>query len=169
MVKQRSLSSCGPRFATPRRPDRESLGPAVAALAELIGQPLMPWQRQVADVGLEVDEEGLPFYREVTFSVPRQSGKTTLILAWELHRALGWAQVLGPQRIAYSAQTGKDAREKLLEDQLPILERHRRILQIARVRVANGTESVVWRNGSRLVLLASGPDSGHGKTIDLGV
>lgn len=130
----------------------------------------MPWQRQVADVGLELLPDGRPAYRAVRFTVPRQSGKTTLILSWEIQRALGWSQILGqPQRIAYSAQTGKDAREKLLEDQVPLLERHKKILGVSKVTRTNGSEAVVWRNGSRLTLLASGADSGHGKTIDLGV
>jgi hypothetical protein len=146
------------------------LGPAVAAVAETLGQPLMPWQRQVADVGLELLDDGRPAYREVVFTVPRQSGKTTLILGWEVQRAVGWAQITGqPQRIAYSAQTGKDAREKLLEDQVPLLESRRRLLGVSKVTRTNGSESVLWSNGSRLVLLASGEDSGHGKTLDLGV
>lgn len=130
----------------------------------------MPWQALVADVGLELLPDGRPAYREVTVTVPRQSGKTTLVLSVELQRALGWAQILGvAQKIAYSAQTGKDAREKLLEDQVPMLERHHRLLGIQKVTRAMGSESVLWRNGSRLSLLASSEDSGHGKTLDLGV
>lgn len=130
----------------------------------------MPWQQRVADVGLELLPDGRPAYRAVRFTVPRQSGKTTLILGWEIQRALGWAQMLGErQRIAYSAQTGKDAREKLLEDQVPMMEPHRKLFGIQKVTRTNGSESVLWRNGSRLGLLASGAESGHGKTIDLGV
>lgn len=170
MVKQPSSNLCVPRWASQRRPERETLGPALGAVAELLGQPLMPWQQHVADVGLELLDDGRPAYREVTFTVPRQSGKTTLILSWEVQRALGWAQNLGqPQRIAYSAQTGKDAREKLLDDQVPILEPHRRVLGITKIMRAFGSESVQWKNGSRLTLLASSQDSGHGKTLDLGV
>lgn len=130
----------------------------------------MPWQRQVADVGLELLDDGRPAFRAVRFTVPRQSGKTTLVLSWEVQRAIGWAQILGvPQRIAYSAQSGKDAREKLLEDQWPMLNPHKRVLGIDKPIRTNGSEAVVWKNGSRLGLLASTEDSGHGKTIDLGV
>lgn len=131
---------------------------------------MMPWQQQVADVGLELLPDGRPAYRSVGFTVPRQSGKTTLILGWEVQRALGWAQMLStPQRIAYSAQSGKDAKEKLLEDQVPILEPRKQLLGIKTFYRAVGSESVVWRNGSRLVLLAGTVASGHGKTLDLGV
>jgi phage terminase large subunit-like protein len=130
----------------------------------------MPWQRLVADVGLELADDGNPAYREVVCTVPRQNGKTTLILGWEVQRAVGWAAMLGtPQRIVYSAQTGSDASKKLVEDQFPLLEPHRRLLGIRQFVRSNGKEQVVWANGSRVGLLASLEDSGHGKTVHLGV
>jgi hypothetical protein len=130
----------------------------------------MAWQEQVALVGGELVEHPsgilVPAYREVVFTVPRQNGKTLLLLAWELQRALGWGAA---QRIAYSAQTGADARKKLLEDQVPVLEPRRRLLGIRTIRRANGSEAIEFRNGSRIGLLASTEDAGHGKTVDLAV
>lgn len=144
-----------------------SIGPAIGAVAERLGLPLMPWQQLVADVGGEIDPEtGLPAYREVVVTVPRQSGKTTLVLGWELQRALGWN---GPQRIVYSAQSGSDARKKLVEDQFPILEPRRKALGIRRLFRAFGGEAIDFHNGSRLVLMAATADSGHGKTVDLAI
>ncbi len=160
---------CVPRWATARNFDRATLAPAVAAIAEKLGQPLMPWQLQVAEVGLELNEDGTPAYREVAFTVPRQSGKTTLILAWEVHRAIAWAQILGPQRIIYSAQTGNDARKKLIQDQFPILEPRKRLLGIVQMLQGMGGETVKWANGSRLTLLAGTLESGHGQTVDLAI
>ena len=46
---------CLPRWGTPRRLERASLGPRVAEVAAKLGTPLMPWQQYVADVALEVD------------------------------------------------------------------------------------------------------------------
>lgn len=170
MVKPRSSDLCVPRWATARTPGRETLGSAVATAAEMLGTPLMPWQRIVADVGLELLDDGRPAYRSVGFTVPRQSGKTTLVLSWEIDRAVGWAATLGqPQRILYSAQTGNDARKKLIEDQVPLLERHKRVLGIRQILRGMGAEGVVWHNGSRIGLLHSTEDSGHGKTVDLGI
>lgn len=127
----------------------------------------MPWQRLVADVGGELDpDSGLPAYHEVCFFVPRQSGKTTEILSWEIQRALGWGR---PQHILYSAQTGLDARKKLIDDQVPILEPRRSKLGISRILKGMGGEAVQFRNGSRLTLMASTIEAGHGKTIHLGV
>lgn len=130
----------------------------------------MPWQQLVADVGGEMVEDPatgllLPAYREVIVLVPRQSGKTTLVLGWNLQRALGWGR---PQRIVYSAQTGNDARKKLIEDQVPLLEPRKAKLGIRRILKGMGNEAVEFRNGSRIVLLASSEDSGHGKTVHLG-
>lgn len=136
-------------------------------MAARLGQPLMPWQQLVADVGGEIDPEtGVPVYREVVLTVPRQSGKTTLILAWELQRALGWGV---PQRIVYSAQTGKDAREKLIDDQMPVLEPRRRALGIRQLNRGVGNEGVWFTNGSAIKLLSSSEESGHGKTVDLAI
>jgi Phage Terminase len=135
-------------------------------IASELGQPLMPWQRMIADVGLEMLEDGRPAYREVIISVPRQNGKTSLILAWEIDRALSWGT---RQRIIYSAQTGRDAREKLLEDQVPIIEHSPFKVAISNVVRTNGGESVVFKGGSRISIVASGESAGHGKTIGLGV
>jgi len=132
----------------------------------------MPWQKLVADVGGELVEGPggllIPAFREVVFTVPRQNGKTSLVLAWECQRAIGWEH-LGPQRISYSAQTGSDARKKLLNDQKPIIDRHMPALGVRRVYEAMGSEGVVWHNGSRLVLLNNTEASGHGPSVDLGV
>lgn len=161
------LQSGHPRFWTPRTAERLSLGPQIAAMAEALGTPLMPWQRLVADVGGELDPAtGRPAYREVIVAVPRQNGKTTLVLAWEVQRAIGWGE---PQRICYSAQSGKDAAEKLIEDQAPLLERRKRQLGVSKIRRANGHEAVEFVNGSRIFVIGSTADSGHGKTIDLAV
>jgi hypothetical protein len=108
----------------------------------------------------------VPAYRTVRFTVPRQNGKTTLVLSWEVQRA-HWDG--SPQKIAYTAQTGKDARDKLIDDQFPILDRCRDALQIRTLRRAIGSEGVLWENGSQLVVVGGTESGGHGKTLHLGV
>jgi len=163
MTLKPSSSLCEPRWATPRNPARETAGTMAALVAQQMGHPLMPWQQHVVDVALEM-EDGRPAYREVIVTVPRQNGKTILMLAVMLQRALGWSE---PQRILYSAQTGNDARKKLVEDWVPVLEPRRTRLHIRRILRGMGNESVEFLGGARIVLLASSEDSGHGKTIDL--
>ncbi len=140
----------------------------------MLGHPLMPWQQLVADVGLEYDPAtGLPYYREIWWSVSRQSGKTTLALPWQLDRCIS-AWPGGPQRVVYTAQTGKDARKKLFDDQVPIIQRSplRKLITPAgggQIRRVNGDESVTFGTGGRIELLGSTESSGHGATLNLGV
>ena len=120
-----STPSCPPRFGTARNPDRPTLGPATGAVAPKLGKPFMPWQRDAAMVGCEIDPEtGRPAYRKVLITVPRQQGKTTLFLSWQINRCLSprWVQ---PQRSAFTAQSGKDARDKWLDELFPLIRRSR--------------------------------------------
>ncbi len=168
-------SQAQPRWATQRRPERETLGGQVAEVAKLLGTPLMPWQRLVADVGLELDPDtGLPAYREVWFSVMRQSGKTALALPLEVHRCISptWGS---PQRVVYTAQTGWEAKTKFLEDQVPILEASPLGKLVTksgggRIRRAQGDWGANFGgSGGAIDVLGSSPSAGHGRTLDLGV
>lgn len=130
---------------------------------------MLPWQRHVADVALEVNPDtGGLVYDEVRLTVPRQSGKTTLLLAVLVHRALAAKAFGGRQRLIYTAQSRNDAREKLLEDFVPVLDESRYMRGRYRVRRANGSEGIKFAGGSRLGLIASKKESGHGPTCDVG-
>lgn len=133
-------------------------------MAAQLGMPLMPWQRLVADVALEVNPEtGRLAYREIGLTVPRQSGKSSLIMALAVHRALGFG---GRQVITYGAQTRMDARKKWEDDfvtqiQLSPLKR------VATVRKNNGNEALMFKNHSRWGITSNTEKAGHGTTIDL--
>ena len=127
----------------------------------------MPWQQLVADVGTEYDPKtGIPFWREIVVTVPRQSGKTTLVLSFELERAIGRGEI---QKIAYTAQTGWDARRKLIDDQAPMIQASPLRVAVSRVLRGSGNEAIIFKNGSRIDVLASSDSAGHGRTIDLAV
>lgn len=161
---------CLPLFARRRRPERLTWGPRLYRVSETLGTPLMPWQQFVANVGLEYELTSagiaVPCYREVVVTIPRQNGKTTLVLSWELDRCLMWGKA---QRVAYTAQTGLDARKKVLEDQLPVIERSPLGAAVHNVRRAQGSEGIDFQGGSQLDVLASTESAGHGRTLDLGV
>ena len=126
----------------------------------------MPWQRLVADIAYEVDPDtGRLAYREVRLTVPRQSGKTTLMLAAMTHRCVAMGD---RQRIFYTAQTGKDARLKWEDEHVPVLERSA-LAPLIQVRRTNGSEAIRWENGSMWSLLATTESAGHGAQADLGV
>ena len=142
------------------------MGGNVARIAELLGTPLMPWQRHVADVAYEIDPAtGRLAYREVRLTVPRQSGKTTLMLAVMAHRCIAMGD---RQRVFYTAQTGKDARLKWEDEHVPVLERSP-FAQLIQVRRTNGSEAIRWSNGSLWALLATTESAGHGAQADTGV
>ena len=44
------------RWATPRNPDRDTHGPALEQVANLLGFNLFQWQKEVAQTALELDE-----------------------------------------------------------------------------------------------------------------
>ena len=160
-----SRPPCSPRWATPRSPERQTLGAAGTRIAEQLGKSLMPWQQQVLDVALEQrPDTGKLAYREVVLTVPRQSGKTTLLLVLILLRALSEPR----QNIRYTAQTGMDARKKWQDDWLPDLKASR-FSSLFRTRQTNGHEALLFNNGSIQGLLATTEKSGHGTSLDLGI
>jgi Terminase large subunit, T4likevirus-type, N-terminal/Caudovirus prohead serine protease len=157
-------TECEPRYATARTAERRTLGGAAAKVAKVLGQPLMPWQRRVADVALEVDTAGRLIFRDVVLTVPRQQGKSFLILVLLLVRAL-----LTPRTNAvYTAQSGLDARKKLAEDWWPAVQASAIGSQVT-AYLAPGRESLRLSNGSVVQLVASTAKAGHGMSVDLGV
>lgn len=158
--------TCPPRYSTPRNPERATLGPRVAKIAELLGTPLMPWQQHVADIALEVDEHGKLVYREVVITVPRQSGKTSLMLAMMVHRAIGLGR---RQNILYTAQTRGAARKKWEDEHLAALERCKTLKNQFEPRKQLGQEAIRWKNGSLHGITSNTEKAGHGETLDLGV
>lgn len=128
----------------------------------------MPWQQHVADVALELDPvTGRLVYREVGLVVPRQSGKTTLILALLVQRALATKQFGQRQRIVYTAQTRKDARKKWLHDFVEDLQAAPKIRTRMKVNKTPGDENIIFTNGSLFGIEASTEKAGHGGTLDL--
>lgn len=174
MLRASSSLACPPRFSTERDPGRPTFGPLVGKVAAALGKSLMPWQQFVVDVALEVDASGRLVYDEVVLTVPRQSGKTTLILPLLVHRSIaeypGGNLEVGPQRqtVAYTAQTRNDARKKWIKEFIPVLEKSGFRNQFEK-RLTNGSEGFDWLNGSTFDLVATMEKSGHGDTLDLGI
>jgi len=155
------------KYATPRRTERFTFGHRLGAIAKMLGQPFMDWQQYVADVGCEIDPEtGFPAYNEVIFSTPRQSGKTTLEFTWQSDRCLNWGRV---QRSAYTAHTGKDARDKWLDELFPLIESTPLRRTVSGVNRSNGNEAVRFKTGSLIRILATSEGAGHSRTLDQAV
>lgn len=170
---------CPPRFGTPRS-NRPTLGGEVADVAVRLGKPLMPWQQHVADVAFEVTADGNLWYRFIVLTVPRQSGKTTLVMAKTLWRLTKLAHRLGPQRSTYTAQRRQNARKKLELDFAPAMRaskffpevEHNRIVPKRptewRLNLNNGSERIQVGPTCYWQIDAPTEEGGHGDTLDDG-
>lgn len=153
------------KYATQRNPVRPTFGNRVAHVAaEVMGTPLMPWQRQVADVAMELSLEtpGEWQYTTVIVSVPRQSGKTALMRAVAADRILAYRDHI----VQMTAQTGKDARKRW--DQIcKALDSDAHPTQFERY-ASKGSERLTYRRtGSQLMPFAPTPKSIHGDSLNL--
>ena len=134
----------------------------------MFGWRLLPWQRLVVDVVLELDDRGVFVYSLIVLIVPRQNAKTTTLFLLLMHALLLVAFGQG----IYSAQTGEAARKKLVKTWIPRLDpKSPTALPFAQlVRSATkgvGSTGVELLNGSSLDISTSSEHSGHGGTNDI--
>lgn len=127
----------------------------------------MPWQQHVVDVALELDPETNELvYPEVGLTVPRQSGKSTLLLCKAVHRATAHTFFGTRQRLVYTAQTRHKAREKWEEDFVGDLEASPYYAARIKTHKGNGNEHIRFPSGSRFGIEANTEKAGHGSTLD---
>ena len=150
------------RGGTRRDGSRPTLGGRLAAVARMMGTPLIPWQRYVADVACEIDPSTGSFrYDTVVVSTPRQCGKSALVDASDTFNAS-----LGPaRRIAYAAQTGKDA-ETHFKEYAETMKQSRLVQKVRRFRFSNGNMTAEFTNGSTISPMAMTRIAGHGRQFD---
>jgi hypothetical protein len=139
-------------------------------VAAMLGKPLMEWQQHVVDVLLEIDPDtGCLVYDEWGLTVPRQSGKSVLILAKASHRCIASGFFGAGQEIAYSAQTAKKAVEKFEKDYSAALRyakrSHAAFSQVS-VRTGNQKTDIRYPNGSAFMVESGTEKSGHGSVLD---
>ena len=156
--------SSEPKYATARTLTNPSYGRRIEAMAAYMGGPLMPWQKQVAAVGMELDPKrpGAFRYDTVVVSVPRQSGKSYLLRAIMADRIMSYNR----HEVVMTAQTGKDAKKRwtqlinsLKADKKP---------SYFNVRKSQGTEYLEYlKRGSKLSPFAPTPKSVHGDSLNL--
>jgi hypothetical protein len=118
----------------------------------------MPWQEYVARVATETLEDGSYAYQVVVVTVPRQSGKTTLLGAMACERCT----MHDNHGIRYTAQTGKDARDRW--NDLTKLVADSPLRHQVKARRSQGSERLVFPNGSEYRVFAPTADALHGST-----
>lgn len=149
-----------PRYATRRNPALRTRGGKVGAIARALGKPLLPHQQYIADVALELNPPGSRLryrYQRIIVSLPRQSGKTTLMRPIFLERVLARK---GTQAFM-TAQLGKDATARW-EDLVSDLETQPALSAFARITRSKGSERCEFPNGSFISPFAPSKKSLHG-------
>lgn len=121
----------------------------------------MPWQRQVADVALEVTDDGSWAYRTVIVTVQRQAGKTTLLGPVNLHRCL----TVRDGRCWLTAQRRQDARDTWRDVATRVSRSP--LASLIDVRLSNGSESLTFPTGATFRVFAPAEDALHGKANHL--
>lgn len=151
-------------FTPPLRPltRRTSDGYDVADFAEMIGQPLSPWERWAAIHGLELLPDGSYRFGIVLIIVARQNGKSHLkriITLWRMYttpkaRILGIAQDLALARDQWSQVQDTIHENEALEEEW------------GNVRNVNGDEYFWLANRARYLIKAANRRAGRGGSND---
>jgi Terminase large subunit, ATPase domain len=154
-----------PRLATPpqRRLTRKtSRGFEVVEFAEMIGEPLLPWQEYLVKHALELNPDGTYRFRTVLVLVARQNGKSSvkrIVSLWRLYME-------GAKLILGTAQDVAQAREQwqMCIDTIranPDLD-----AEVEQERRVNGDEWFKLSSGGRYKIAASNRRAGRGLSID---
>lgn len=154
------LGDALPAHFTKPTPDAPHDLASVELIAKALGTPLMPWQRLVARVATErrLDDPRRFRYSPIMLTVPRQSGKTTLMRGVLTQRAMTNMR----RRAFYTAQTGKDAtaRWKDLVEQIAAGPLRKKVI----LRKAIGSQSLTFPTLSTISPFAPTAESLHGYT-----
>lgn len=141
---------------------RSSAGAEAVDLAESAGLVLEPWQRNAVNIALAERPDGRWSCFEVGILVARQNGKGAILEAIELAGLF----LFGESLILHSAHEFKTAgdafrRLRALIDGSDDLRR-----RVARMRTANGQESIELTSGQLLRFVARSKGSGRGFPAD---
>lgn len=151
-----TLGDAQPLYATAPTPGARNELAKVEKVAAALKTPLLPWQRYFIRVATELNPDGTYRYRNVVLTVPRQSGKTTVVRALYATRAL-----INKNRKSFIfAQTGKDSRERLFElaEQLTNSPIGKQI----KVRRAAENPNILFPTGSKIQSFPPTAESTHG-------
>lgn len=148
-------------YATARRPERRTIGGRIARTSKLLGKSPMPWQSQVYDVAGELLDDGSLAYEIVIVTVPRQSGKTTLVGPVQIDRAMHEPGA----RCFYTAQSGKDARKRF--EDLANLITGSPLAAFTKFRWSAGDMGATFHNRASINVFAPTLDALHGETPPL--
>lgn len=159
-------AGCPPLWSTMPTSGASNRLPELTVLARLLGFELAPHQRHSLAVLTEQRSDGLPAYRDATVTVPRQCGKTTMLMLMALDRMLQWG---GPQQLILVAQALGDAVNVWQRGPYQVMvESGLADAAGLKLNVALNDAKLVAANGSAMRFISpSSRSSGHGSTVGL--
>lgn len=155
-----AMGKATPRNSTIPTPGAKHDLKAIQLIAKTLGRPLMPWQAWAARIVSErhPDNPQRFRYRTIVLTVPRQSGKTTLMRCVLTQRA-----ITSPNRQSfYTAQSGKDAAERWRDLVKDVAQS--KLAPVVKTRLAAGSQGLHFPNGARISPFAPTEESLHGYT-----
>ncbi len=139
-----------PRIHTAFRPELETRGHELIALAEMLGEPLMPWQQLVANESMRIKPDGRYAFPQCVVLVARQNGKShfmRLRIIWGLINGEK-LQILSAHKLAVSLEHFNQV--------IDTIEQHDFLKdQVKKIRRTNGQEEVQFTNGARFKVVAN--------------
>lgn len=143
-------------------PYEVTAGDEVVQLMADVGIPCDRWQCYVLRRGLGMLDDGRWAASTVATWVSRQNGKGNIILA----RELGGLFVFGERLISHSAHLFQTAEEGFIRLKDTIEGSSWLTRRISSVKEGNSGKGFVTTAGARLRIMARGPNTGRGMTID---
>lgn len=139
-----------PRLHTPFAEGLPSRGQEIVALAEQLGEPLMPWQELVVNESMKLKDDGRWAFPQVGVLVARQQGKSHLMrlrIIWGLVSGEK-LQILSAHKLAVSLEHFNQV--------VDTIEQHEFLAsQLKRIRRTNGQEEIQFLNGARFKVVAN--------------
>lgn len=144
-----------PRFETKPTPRAKTWLPRLKATAESMGTPLMPHQVKVGRLLTELRADGLPRWRTVIETMPRQNGKTVMgrSAVVSVAEAVADGELYGTAQSRQYAAKHVTALGRALGGRVKLL-------------AGIGNETVRWPNGATYKPISPTEGGGHGDSID---
>lgn len=157
-----------PRLHTPWL-NTKTRGGEIAQLAEMIGQPLLPWQRLILDDMCSIDDRGMFIKKSSLFCCARQSGKSHMLRM----RVLAGLFLFGERNILIMSSQRKMA-IRSMEIMADIIDRNDFLVSQVKGgkidtawRRTNGNERIILESGAQVEVVAANSDSSRGLSADM--
>lgn len=140
-----------------------AFGSAAVNLSATVNTVLEPWQEHVLHKGCAVNSNGKWQAKTVCLSVPRQQGKSEILIA----RALAGLFLFGERFIVVSAHEVRTTMEIFRRIDNIISTSPDLLPYVKHIHRANGEQGIELHNGARIKFMSRSKNAGRGFTADV--